>query len=139
MILRRIVSAVRRYVIMTNLKNFKPYEFECNCGCGLGIKDMDPDLLIRLDEARQVAGIQFVLTSAMRCRHHNDREGGSATSSHLIGHAVDIKARNDSERWSIIEALMVVGLNRIGITANGNIHVDNDPGKNSKVFWSKTS
>lgn len=135
MILRRIVSAIRRYIIMTNLKNFKPHEFECNCGCGLGIKNMDSDLLWRLDEARQSSGVPFILTSAMRCLDHNKAEGGSLNSSHLSGFAVDIKANDDHHRWRIIESLMLVGFNRIGITEDGNIHVDNDPNKNSKRFW----
>lgn len=136
MMLRRIVSAIRRYIIMINLKNFTPSEFDCKCGkCGLGFKDMDADLLWRLDEARQAAGVQFILTSAMRCPDHNKSEDGNSNSSHLRGYAVDIKAKDDHHRWRIIESLMLVGFNRIGITGGGNIHVDNDPDKNTRRFW----
>lgn len=134
--LKLIAIAIKKHIIMQNLNNFEPWEFNCKCGkCGLGINDMNTDLLWRLDEARQSAGIQFVLTSAMRCHDHNKAEGGSRNSSHLIGHAVDIKAKDDNRRWRIIESLMLVGFNRIGITNGGNVHVDNDPEKNTKRFW----
>lgn len=117
------------------LNYFEPHEFECKCGCGLGFDSMNKDLLIKLDEARRIAGVPFTLWSAMRCPEHNEREGGSATSSHLIGFAVDIEARDDHHKFRIVRSLIAVGFNRIGI-AGSFIHVDNDPAKNSSRMWS---
>lgn len=134
MLVTRMFLAVRRVIIMRNLKNFKPHEFDCKCGCGLGIKNMDDDLLWRLDEARSSAGVPFNVTSAIRCAVHNAKSGGSGTSSHLTGHAVDIAVRDSSHRHRITESLMLAGFTRIG-QGYDFIHTDNDPVKQNNVMW----
>ena len=53
------------------LRHFSPVEFRCKCGCGAGMEKMDADLLQMLDEARDLAGIPFPLSSAYRCARHN--------------------------------------------------------------------
>ena len=53
------------------LRHFSPVEFRCKCGCGAGMEKMDADLLHLLDEARDLAGTPFSLTSAYRCPKHN--------------------------------------------------------------------
>lgn len=113
---------------------FKPKEFECKCGCGVGFEEMDKDILDKLDTARAIAGIPFKLNSAMRCSTHNKKIGGSITSSHLKGFAVDIAANTSTERYKILGALFEVGFNRIGIAKNF-IHVDIDPSKDSELIW----
>lgn len=117
------------------LRYFSADEFSCKCGCGLGFNDMDQDLMIRLDEARGFAGVPFSLSSAMRCQRHNKAVGGSATSSHMSGFAVDIEAVDDQHRFSIIDALLKAGFNRIGVSESF-VHVDSDPNKNRNRLWS---
>ena len=64
------------------LRHFSPVEFRCKCGCGTGMEKMDADLLQMLDEARDLAGIPFPLSSAYRCPKHNKAVGGVPTSAH---------------------------------------------------------
>jgi hypothetical protein len=60
--------------------------------------------------------------------------GGSENSSHLRGFAADIHVASNSTRYVILEALLNVGFNRIGI-ADTFIHVDADPIKTKNVIW----
>ncbi|MEQ3658617.1 MAG: D-Ala-D-Ala carboxypeptidase family metallohydrolase [Glaciecola sp.] len=112
--------------------HFKSSEFECKCGCGLN--NVNGELIEDLNIARGIAGIPFVITSGSRCEVHNKNSGGSRTSSHMGGYAVDIKAESNIERFKILESLIVAGFQRIGI-AKHFIHVDNDPHKPAQVAW----
>jgi len=114
---------------------FKPSEFVCRCGkCGLGIERMDPDLLARLDRMRDLVGGPLALTSAIRCAAHNAAVGGSPTSSHLVGHAVDIAVPGVAQRYNLLSAALSQGFQRIGI-GKDFIHLDNDPAKPRGVVW----
>lgn len=116
------------------LTNFGAHEFECKCyKCGLGLKDMDEDFISRLELARVIAGVKFILTSAIRCEAHNRNVGGSETSAHLKGLAVDIKAEKSHERFKIIYGLIKAGFKRILIYKDF-IHVDEDPSKPQEIL-----
>ena len=69
------------------LRHFSTVEFRCKCGCGVGMEKMDADLLQMLDEARELAGIPFPLSSAYRCPKHNKAIGGVPTE--LSRHSSD--------------------------------------------------
>ncbi len=97
-------------------------------------ENMDVDFLAKLDEAREYAGIPFVINSAYRSPEHNAKVGGKTTSSHLKGLAVDIKAKDSKTRGLILDALRMVGFTRIGI-AETFIHVDMDIEKSQNVTW----
>jgi len=112
-------------------KYFKKEEFACPC-CGKNeIKD---EFLEKLDEAREIAGVPFVITSGYRCSKHNKEVGGSPTSSHLKGLAADIKTTSSKQRYKILNALLKVGFKRVGIGQNF-IHVDLDTEKVQEVAW----
>ncbi len=96
--------------------------------------NMDEEFLQRLDEAREYAGIPFIINSAWRSKEDNERVGGKPNSSHLKGLAVDIKATNSRQRGLILDALRSVGFSRIGI-AKTFIHVDLDFDKDQDVTW----
>ena len=114
---------------------FKDSEFDCNCGkCGKGIADMQPDLLTKLTIARDLAGIPFVLNSAMRCQDWNRKQGGKPDSAHLRGYAVDIRINHGSARMAIVRAALAAGFNRIGIYGSF-VHVDCDPKLPAQVMW----
>ena len=120
---------------MRNLEHFKSQEFACRCGeCGLGIKNMHRGFLKRLDTAREIAGTPFIVNSSIRCPVHNAAEGGSETSSHLVGYAADIAVETSAQRFTVLKALLAVGFDRIGIGAT-YIHVDSDPNKPAGVVW----
>ena len=96
-------------------------------------KNMDLEFLAKLDEARECAGIPFPISSAYRSPDH-PLSIKNPTSSHIKGLAVDIKANDSLARFKIIEALVDVGFNRIGI-GETFIHVDMDKDKMQNVIW----
>lgn len=114
---------------------FKEKEFSCKCGvCKKGIKDMQPSTMAKLDKARKIAGMPFILNSSIRCDEHNIAEGGSETSSHPKGYAIDIATKNSRQRFIIFCALIEAGFTRIGI-GRSFIHADDDPSKPAEVAW----
>jgi len=115
--------------------HFRPEEFRCRCrcGCGLGMERMDPALMESLYRLRDQVG-PIRITSAVRCPAHNAAVGGSPTSSHLAGHALDIAVVSVSERYLLLRALLAQGWERIGI-GRDFLHVDNHPAKPSGVVW----
>jgi zinc D-Ala-D-Ala carboxypeptidase len=116
---------------MSKYQYFSEDELMCPC-CG-EIK-MDLNFMFLISDARRIAGVPFRVNSAFRCSKHNLEVGGSPTSSHLIGHAMDIKITSNKERFAILFALLDVGFKRIGIGENF-IHVDDDLGKFDEIIW----
>lgn len=94
---------------------------------------MDEDFLAKLDDAREFAGFPFFINSAYRSPDHPESIK-NPTSSHIKGLAVDIRVIDSKTRYLIIDALMHVGFNRIGI-ADTFIHVDDDRNKACGVIW----
>ena len=114
------------------MKNyFSRKEEWCPC-CKQG--GLLPDFRDKLNRAREIADIPFILNSAFRCESHNRDVGGSRTSSHMIGCAADIKCTDAWSRYKILDALIRVGFNRIGI-GKTFIHVDDDTQKPAGVVW----
>jgi len=95
--------------------------------------NMNKDFLFVLDEAREFAGIPFVINSAYRSPEH-PLSIKNPSSSHIKGLAVDIKATDSITRFKIVKALIEVGFTRIGI-ADTFIHVDLDLDKTQNVIW----
>ncbi len=110
---------------------FTAREEQCPC-CGSG--GLVPDFRDKLNKARQIADVPFILTSAFRCAAHNAEVGGAETSSHLAGLAVDIKCTDAWTRCKILSALFAAGFNRIGV-GKTFIHVDDDLTKPQGVVW----
>lgn len=98
------------------------------------LSDMDEKFMHRLEAARVIAGIPFVINSAYRTVDYEKSKGRDGTSSHTKGLAVDIKTDNSRERYIILDALIRTGFHRIGVGDNF-LHVDDDPGKDSRVIW----
>lgn len=97
-------------------------------------ENMNADFLNKLDEAREIANIPFIINSAYRSPEHNAKIGGKPNSSHLKGLAVDISVTNSRQRFIVLNALLEVGFTRIGI-ADTFIHVDLDSEKSKDVIW----
>ena len=95
--------------------------------------NMMQHVLTRLDKARELSKTPFVINSGFRTAEHNKEVGGSKTSSHLKGGAVDISCTNSSQREKIISALIIAGFQRVGI-AKTFIHADTDKSK-SPAIW----
>lgn len=101
-------------------KYFTKEEMSCKCGCGNC--SVDSLFLAKLDEAREIAGVPFIITSGVRCPHHN-AEVGSTSRNHVEGKAADIRAVDGPTRGKILEGLYRAGFKRIGI-AKTFIHAD---------------
>tara|TARA_R110000744_G_C19371578_1_gene562722 strand:- start:22108 stop:22476 length:369 start_codon:yes stop_codon:yes gene_type:complete len=107
-------------------------DIECKCGCGQAfVHEKHYSMLVK---ARERARIGFPVSSWNRCEVHNETVGGSVTSSHLTGWAVDIACVNASSRYIIMKSLIDAGFNRIGVYSWG-IHADCDPAKGAGVLW----
>ena len=111
--------------------NFKLSEFSCPC---CKENDTQHELIERLDRARNLAGVPFVINSGYRCEKNNDWVGGVESSSHLRGLAADIECMTSQARMKIVRSLLDVGFERIGISALF-IHVDIDRTKPPSVIW----
>ena len=115
-------------------KYFSDKELSCKCGCGFMITD--ESFLSRLDAAREIAGIPFVVTSAARCLKHNKAVGGVDSSAHTKGLAVDMAFKDSHSCYIILRALYDVGFKRIGINfAKSFIHCDVDETKPQEVLF----
>ena len=115
-----------------NLKYFELSEFDCPSLPNSG-KNMDFDFLHKLEQAREIAGIPFKITSGYRTAEHNEKVGGVKNSSHLKAVAADISISNGQQRYIVLNALIKAGFKRIGV-AKGFIHVDSDSEKNNSVW-----
>lgn len=116
------------------MKNFTEKEFSCKCGaCGKGFEDMQPSLINSIQVARHLAGVPFNINSAIRCEEHNTNTGGSETSAHLTGHAVDISCDSSTQRYNIVGGLLAAGFNRILVYPTF-IHVDTDGSKPQNII-----
>lgn len=89
-----------------------------------------------LDDAREMAGIPFYITSGFRTYEHNAKVGGVEGSAHTKGMAVDIAADEwDREtRNLVILCLGLAGFSRLG-EAEEFIHADTDEDKPNPATW----
>ncbi len=113
------------------LKHFTLKEFRCPCCHKV---NMNEEFLKKLDKARDLAGVLFIITSGYRCPKHNKEVGGKPDSAHIKGLAADIECFRSRNRFKIIESLLRVGFTRIGVGKNF-IHVDMDSSKPQRVIW----
>ena len=113
--------------------NFYRDEFACpHCG----VADLDPRLVLKLQELRSTIGRSLVITSGYRCQDQNDTiPHSSKRSSHIKGLAVDIACGNSIDRYELV-ALSMKAFKRVGIYS-GWIHVDIDESadKLQNVMW----
>ena len=119
-----------------DFKYFTEKEFTCKCGCGCS--NVSPEFLIKLEEAREIAGTPFKINSGCRCKTHNKKIGGvehspHLCSKHLPSFAADIHCNTDRRRFLIVQALIDAGFTHIGLSKKDRfIHVDDD---SRKAVW----
>lgn len=120
------------------MRYFNYTEFDSPDELGSG-KQMSEKILDMLDLAREKFDKPIKITSGFRTEAYNkDLKArgykASSKSSHLKGLAVDIQCNNSKDRFELVDILLDVGFNRIGI-ANTFIHADIDEDKPSHVIW----
>ena len=113
-------------------KYFTLDEFKCPC---CNANKIDPFLVEKLDVARSLANMPFVINSGYRCSTHNKAVGGVANSSHILGKAVDIDTPDMLSRFLLVSTLLDVGFSRIEIAPTWT-HVDIDKSKPIGMFLS---
>ena len=105
--------------------------FACPC-CGANYTN--PRLIYFIEEVEKHIGARLWINSGYRCEKHNRKVGGSATSSHLRGHAADVLCKYSRPRYRIISKAISLGIHRIGI-GRDFLHLDIDRHKDPEVIW----
>ena len=110
-----------------------PALFACQCGeCDwTGPKG---ELLLKLEEARSLAGIPFVINSGPRCPRNNLDVGGVDDSEHVHGSGADIRCDSSWARMKIVRACLAAGFDRIGV-AKTFVHVGVSKSKPRPMMW----
>lgn len=112
---------------------FKPEEVE----------GLNEEFVAKLDQARHIAGIPFVITSGFRSPEKNQSVVGAVPdSAHTKGLAVDLRVDNSHEVSLIFDACKQVGITRRGVYVDKDfvpvhVHVDVDPDKVDNVIFVK--
>jgi zinc D-Ala-D-Ala carboxypeptidase len=90
---------------------FTDDELKCHC-CGKLL--IDPEFLRRLNIARAIARIPFIVMSGYRCEKHNI-DVGSTSTNHTSGKAADIKYASGLQGYNILDSMLRAGMKGIGI------------------------
>lgn len=128
------------------LEHFDPSEFDSPDQPGSGALEMDAGFLTKIDRARHLARVAFVVSSGYRTVRHNRKVGGVPDSEHCSGHAADVLWSGSLMLVRIVWAASRVGFDRIGVkvslqrdglklTLGGFVHLGDSPRKPSPAFW----
>lgn len=108
------------------IRYFKPDEFAVPSRMGY-------EMMLWLDRLRAAAGVPMVITSSYRTPAHNAAVGGASDSAHcdVPCNAVDVGARPRPDdpnwnysRWMIVSSAIMLGCKRLGLYADGSVHID---------------
>ena len=96
--------------------HFKVKELECHCGCGrMGMHD---DMLRVLEEIRTEMKRPLYLTSAFRCREHNNKISQVKNGPHTTGKAVDILI-SGADCLRLLDIARKHGVSGVGLAQRG--------------------
>ena len=109
----------------------KDDRFKCPC-CNENL--IDPRVVHWVQAVEVELHTTLTITSGYRCEKHNLEVGGSKTSSHLKGLAVDLACTTSRLRSNLIRMAVRLGITRIGI-GKSFLHLDIDQQKDQNVIW----
>lgn len=104
------------------------------------VEGLNEEFVAKLDMARKIAGIPFIITSGFRSPEKNKSIIGSVPdSAHLKGLAVDLRVENAHEVSLIFDAAKEVGITRRIVYVDEkfqpvHVHLDVDPDKVAEVI-----
>ena len=100
-------------------------------------EDLERALQRKLMLLDRILNIEIIATSGKRTAEHNAEVGDSRTSSHLKALALDLLATDSRTRFDIIEAGIIAGFSRFGLSIKkqDHVHIDCDPEKPQRVIW----
>jgi len=101
-------------------KFFKPEEIACK---GTGSILIHTEALMALGLLREKCGAPLYLSSAFRSPYHNAVVGGAPLSSHLLGHAFDVRLTGLDKTKLKAEAENV-GFTGFGMKYRTFVHID---------------
>lgn len=106
------------------MKYFSINEFRCkHCG-ELPPSGMNPVLLAKLDQLRELASEPIYVNSGYRCPYHNEEVGGVPNSQHVLGNAADISCDGLTVD-QLADLAVEVGMDGIGrYYDQGFVHCD---------------
>jgi len=97
---------------------------------------LKPELVSKLDQARGIAGVPFIITSGFRTQAQNQAVGGVPDSAHTTGEAVDLLVKDSQTRYRVVQGLIGSGFNRIE-DCKYHVHADISKTLPQNVFiWS---
>jgi uncharacterized protein YcbK (DUF882 family) len=98
------------------------------------IKGLSAAFVEKLDQARDIAGVPFIITSGKRTPDQNASAQGVENSAHLRGLAVDLQCTDSVSRFKILQGAFQAGFRRIGVYT-AHIHIDLDDTLPKPVVW----
>lgn len=115
-------------------KYFKYEDFACPC-CGKN--NTLPELINKLDKARELANLPFIIKLGYICENYAKRMNtfiDLKLKGHLEGKACKILCIDNFSRFIIISALIQAGFKQIGISEKF-IHCEISNDRIPKSFW----
>lgn len=101
-------------------------------------EELDQELLVKLEQASMISGIDYVITSGYR-PGINGIDHGIKNGPHTSRKAADIRCNDSVTRYKILHGLMQVGFKRIGIGSASQPHIHADvcdlPNFPQMVLW----
>jgi zinc D-Ala-D-Ala carboxypeptidase len=108
---------------------------EMNCPC-CGAQGIARSFLDRLEELRFMFAAPLPVTSAYRCKDHNEAIKGSENSWHIKGRAVDLAITDPVARFNLVRLAYMKGFRGIEV-CDRHIHLD-DRDSTPVLLWGKS-
>jgi zinc D-Ala-D-Ala carboxypeptidase len=104
------------------------------------VEGLEDEFIAKLEMARKIAGVPFIITSGKRLPENNATVGGVQDSAHLQGRAVDLRSGDSHSHFRIIKGALEAGLNRIGYYTDRlgqptHVHLDDSAALPAEVIW----